>query len=406
MEGPDEPGRTASYLLLALGSTSYVCFTFVWFTLPAYLTTVIDEVGLSSTAAGVVVGAVPLTYVPFALLSGLLIDRIGPRRAIGAGLLLIGFGQAVRSAATGFPELLVLTLVLGLGGTGITFGLPKLVAVLFPSALAGRASSVYMVGSYAGMGAAFALGRPVLGPALGGWRPLFLWSGVAVAVFAAVWLLVPAGSGLDSQPRGGDDRGLAAIRADLRAILAHQGMRLLVVVGAASLLVVHGVMGWLAAILETRGFAAATAAGLTTLLVVARLAGTVTLPTLSDVLGARRGTLAGSGVLLTLGLAGLVAAGPMPALTVPAVVGVGFGLGGVVTLLRVIPIEYAAVGPDLTGTATGLIYSVGQVGGFLGPFLIGTLYATTGTHSFGLSVLVAAGAVAVVAAALMPDLDA
>lgn len=401
----DHAPNHTRYALLLLGAASYVCFTFAWFTLPAFLAPIVAEVGISRSAAGLVVGAVPLTYVPFALASGLLIDRLGPRRAIGAGLLLIGLGQVGRSGAEGFLALFVPTLLVGLGGTGITFGLPKLVAVLFESKRAGQASAVYMIGSFAGTAAAFGLGRPVIGPALGGWRPLFLWSGVIVAAASVLWLVATAGRGLDRRDRGSSTDTLDGIRRDLRTIVSHRGMQLLVVVGSASLLAVHGTMGWLTVLLEDRGFAAGVAAGMTTLLVVARVTGTIALPTISDVLGARRSILVGSAGLLVVGLAGLVVTGQSWWATVLVVVTAGLGFGGLLTLIRVLPIEYPTVGPDLTGSATGLIYSVGQVGGFLGPFLIGALYDATGTHTVGLLVLAAAGVVALVAGNAMPDPD-
>ncbi|MFC7006432.1 MFS transporter [Halalkalicoccus salilacus] len=68
-----------SYLALALGSASYGCLLFVWFLLPAFLSPVIEDLGLSGWQAGVLVGAVPLTYIPLSLVSGLAIDRVGPR---------------------------------------------------------------------------------------------------------------------------------------------------------------------------------------------------------------------------------------------------------------------------------------------------------------------------------------
>lgn len=219
----DRPDRWTSYTLLLLGSASYVCFTFAWFTLPAYLSVVVAEVDISNAAAGLVVGAVPLTYVPFALASGLLIDRIGPRRAIGGGLLLIGIGQAARSSADGLLALLVPTIAIGLGGTGITFGLPKLVAVLFSTERAGRASAVYMVGSFAGTAGAFGLGRSVIGPALGGWRPLFLWSGLIVVAASVLWLLTTARSGLDRSTTDGATDRVGSVRRDLHAIVSHAG---------------------------------------------------------------------------------------------------------------------------------------------------------------------------------------
>ena len=404
-----EPIPRRAYLLLALGSLGYAAFTFVWFVLPAFLPPVVADLGLSSTGAGVINGAIPLTYVPLALASGLVVDRVGPGRSIGAGLGVIGAAGALRSSADGFPSLLLLTVAVGVGGTGITFGLPKLVSVVVPEGRTGTATSVYIVGASAGTAAAFSVGRPLLGPALGGWRPVFLWSGLAVLGFAAVWSVAvrwlasrtgEAGDGTDD----GVDPG--SVREDLRAVFSHRGLRLLVVVGTVYLLVMHGTQAWLATILEDRGLSAGLAAGLTTLLVVARTAGVVAIPPISDALDVRRSVVVACGVLVALGVGGLVLTASSPWLSAAAVVVCGLGLGGLSPMIRTLPIELPGIGPRLTGTATGLVFAVGEIGGFLGPFLLGTLYDLTGSYEIGLSVLAATGLLVVAAGIAMPEVGA
>ena len=420
MSNPETVTRRG-YLLLALGSAAYACFTFVWFTVPAFLPPIVQDLGLSSTMAGLVAGAIPLTYIPLALASGLVVDRIGPGRAIAIGLLLLGTAGAARAAADGFLALFLLTAVVGVGGTGVTFGLPKLVSVVVPSARAGSATSAYVVGASAGTAAAFSAGRPLLGPALGGWRPVLLWSGVAVVAFALVWTVVVRGTtawatrggdaagGVEPDPGGdsvdGRDSGAASadVLRDLRAVLTHRGLRLLVVVGTVYLLVTHGTQAWLAAILEHRGFSPGTAAALTTVLVVARTVGVLAVPPISDAFDVRRAVVVGSGVLMAVGVGGLVVSSTSLPLSAAVVVVAGIGLGGLSPMIRTIPIELPGIGPRLTGTATGLIFAVGEVGGFAGPVLVGTLFDLTGTYAFGLGVLAAGGVVVAVAGRSIPE---
>ena len=71
----DSPSVTpTSYALVGVGALSYTCLLFLWFSLPAYLSTIIAETGITGTQAGVLAGAIPLTYVPLALFSGLVVD--------------------------------------------------------------------------------------------------------------------------------------------------------------------------------------------------------------------------------------------------------------------------------------------------------------------------------------------
>jgi cyanate permease len=403
-----------AYLLLALASLGYGCLTFVWFAVGAFLPVLTADLSLSGTEAGLLTGIIPLVYVPLSLASGLLIDRVGAPRAIGAGLCLIGTGQLTRSFAPGFPTLLVLTALVGVGGTGLTFGLPKLVAERFAPARSGTMSSVYLLGSYLGIGAVYGLGRAVLGPAVGGWRPLFRYSGVAVLVFALFWILVaravdrrekrlPAsatGAAVDGGRENGSSSGDPqtesdgkALLTDIKRVITHPAMALLVVIGTVYLLLLHGLQNWLATILEARGMAPSLAAGMVTVLIVARAAGTLSIPPVSDRFGRRRVAVIGCGLLAAIGLVGIDRSGAGFVLTAVAVIAAGVGLGGLGPLVRALPIEVEGIGPQFTGTAVGLIFSIGELGGFAGPFLIGTLRDLTGSFSIGLGVFVLAALV-------------
>lgn len=392
---PRRVGRW-NHLALVLGAVSYAFLLFVWFLLPAFLSPVIADLSLSNWQAGVLVGAIPLTYIPLSLLSGLAIDRVGPRWGIGLGLLIFGLGGAGRSVATGFPSLLAFTLLIGVGATGITFGLPKLVADLFPEDRIGSASTVYVLGSYAGSAGAFAVGRPLLGPALGGWRPTFLYTGLAAVAFALLWVFGTA----RIESRGGDESrtfSLGSLREDAGRVLSNPAMLLLVVIGTAYLSVSHGLQGWLVTIFEARGVRPALAGLTTTVLVAGQVVGALSIPPLSDRLSARRPAVIVSGLLVTTGtLVLLVAESALP-IAALGIIAVGIGLGGVGPLLRAIPVELEGVGPGLTATAVGFVFAVGEAGGFLGPFLIGSLLDLTGSFAPGLLIVSAAG-LAIVAA--------
>jgi len=80
-----------------------------------------------------------------------------------------------------------------------------------------------------------------------------------------------------------------------------------------------------------------------------------------------------------------------------------FVIGGLSPLIRSIPIELSGIGPRLTAVATGLIFTVGEVGGFMGPFLIGALRDLTGSFTPALLTLGTAGLVTALAGYLMEE---
>ncbi len=399
---PRTVGRRSS-LALVLGSLSYAVLLFVWFLLPAFLSPVIADLSLSNWQAGVLVGAVPLTYIPLSLVSGLAIDRVGPRWGIGVGLAIFGLAGAGRSLATGFPSMLAFTLLVGVGATGITFGLPKLVAAIFPEERVGSASTVYVLGSYAGSASAFAVGRPLLGPALGGWRPVFLSSGLAAVVFAVVWVL--GTRGIDPAGDDGQTFSLGSLRGDAGRVLSNRSMLLLVAIGTAYLSVSHGLQGWLVTIFESRGVRPALAGFTTTVLVAGQVLGALSIPPISDRLSARRPAGVLSGTLLTTGTLTLLLAESVLVIAAVGIIAVGIGLGGVGPLLRAIPVEVEEIGPGLTATAVGFVFAVGEIGGFLGPFLVGSLRGLTGSFVPGLALIALAGTVIVAAGWRMSEVD-
>ena len=400
------PRTLANAGLLLSGGIGYSALLFVWFSLPAYLTPVIASLGLSGTQAGILTGAIPLTYIPLGLLSGLAIDRVGARRGIGIGIALAGLGQFARAFAPDFPTMLVLTILMGVGATGLTFGLPKLAAELYPAEVAGRAASAYLILAYAGSATAFSVGRPILGPALGGWRPLFYTSGAAMFAFAGLWAVLARSLPPGRHATDGDGTfDTASLSTDIRAVLGHRDLRLLILLGTMYLFVLHGLQSWLVTVLETRGVAPGLAGSVTALLVAGQIVGILAVPALTERFGRTRAALVGCGVLGGVGALGLLATPEVVLLLAIPVVLVGVGMGGLAPLVRSVPVELDGIGPSLTATAVGVIFAIGEIGGFLGPVLIGWLRDLTGSFTPGIVLCAVAASVAALAGIAMTDPD-
>ncbi|QLG49377.1 CynX/NimT family MFS transporter [Natrinema halophilum] len=399
--------RRRAYGAVVLATLSYTCLMFIWFTLPAHLSTIIDDLGLSSTEAGIVAGAIPLTYIPVALFSGVIVDRFGPGRSLAAGVLIYGVAQVGRSSASGFPSLLAWTLLIGVGATAITFGLPKLISVLFPPTETGFPSSIYLVGASAGTASAFAIGRPILTPLLGSWRTLFLWSGAVAIGYGLCWFVIARRLRIDARNRASNEADAAdssltleAIRRDLTLVLTHRELQLVVVIGTMYLLIAHGMQGWLPTLLEARGYSADRAGRTTSLLVAANITGVLTVPVVADRFSVRRTALLTCGLVAALGVSGVLTSG-IGLLLIGSIVVTGFGVGGLSPLVRAIPPDLEGIGARLTGTAVGFIFAVGEIGGFLGPVLVGTLRDVTGSYAPGLLVLASGGLVVAVAGGVL-----
>lgn len=71
--------------------------------------------GISTTQYGLISSAFSVGYLVFALLSGPLVDRFGPRRVLLAGMLIWSVASAITPVAGGFTGLLLIRILLGAG---------------------------------------------------------------------------------------------------------------------------------------------------------------------------------------------------------------------------------------------------------------------------------------------------
>ncbi len=139
---------------------------------------------------------------------------------------------------------------------------------------------------------------------------------------------------------------------------------------------------WLPSILTAKGLPSTTAGLITSMLPFGFLIASLTVGFLSDRAGLRKP------FLLVLGLVSgpaIYALGPLlgPAEWIVTFI-VGFSTIGVLTLILTIPIELAPTA-SMVASAVGLISSIGNIGSFLMPTVVGQIRDQTG--SFTLAVL-------------------
>jgi len=145
------------------------------------------DLHLSLGQMGELLSAFLLAYAICQLPIGALLDRVGPKRALGAGLLLWSAAQAAGGLMWGFYPFVAARALLGIG-EGPMF--PAASAVVRDWFRPGRRTSATGVWNSA-PAMAQALAPPVLtGLMLAvGWRWMFVSLGLAGVVLAAVWTL-------------------------------------------------------------------------------------------------------------------------------------------------------------------------------------------------------------------------
>jgi CP family cyanate transporter-like MFS transporter len=161
--------------------------------LPPAIPAIHRDLPLDEKAIGILT-TMPTFLLGLAAIAGaLLISRVGTRRALVAGLLVIAAGSALRGLGPSVPALFTMTALMGIGIALTQPVLPTLTRQWFPARI-GLATAVYSNGLLVGEAVPASLTGPLVLPLLHGAWPL------AFAVWSAPVLLT-AGLALLAIPR-------------------------------------------------------------------------------------------------------------------------------------------------------------------------------------------------------------
>jgi MFS family permease len=185
--------RRLLLLVSAIIFVDVMLFTALTPLIPGY----VEEFGLSKAGAGVLVGAFGAGAVVGGLIGGIAAARLGPKRALVAGLVLLGIASIAFAAAESAETLVAARLVQGLSSTITWAGALAWLAVSAPRERRGEV-----------IGTAF--GAAVFGAVLG---PMF--GGVAELVgtrpsFALVALVAFGCAGIAAVPRAAPPEPISA----------------------------------------------------------------------------------------------------------------------------------------------------------------------------------------------------
>lgn len=373
----------ARWGMLGLAWLLYFGFAVTAVSLVPIITPVRTDLGLSYSQVGIILGTWQLVYIGAALPVGSLIDRYGAKPCLFVGMLLIATSAATRGLATDFWTLVLAVALLGLGGPVISIGLPKLIAQWFTDHHRATASGIYVTGSQVGNVAVLSLTNIVVLPLVGhDWRHAMFAFGALGLTIAVAWLILGRDASSTEQTESGD----VGILAGIRQVVRVPGIWPVMIIGMSGFIASHGFRNWLPQILESKGADADAAGVLAGTAAVAGIAGSIIIMRL--VQRVTRRTMAQ--ILLTV--AGVTLA-MIPFLDGPVLVAVliveSFAAAALMPLMMNTLMEMPQVGPALMGAAGGLYFSIGEIGGFLGPALIGLLADLTG--DFAVGVLLVAG---------------
>ncbi|NIM46434.1 MAG: MFS transporter, partial [Nitrososphaeria archaeon] len=363
MDSKSMPDRLGfRWVILSLAWFIYFSFGLITAAFAPLVTPIMSKLRLTHTEVGAVAGAWQLIYVFTAYPIGILSDRWGSRNTLLLGVTIISLSSCLRAFATGFETLFIYTALFGLGGPMISIGLPKLIASWFTGSEKGVAAGIYASGVSVGNITGLALTNSLVLPVLGSWEMVFLSYSLAGFSIALVWGLV----GRETSYEGEKIEETPGLLEGIRETFRLRSVWAVIFIGIAHFLVNHGLRSWLPRILEVKGYTAVDAGFIASLLVVSGILGSLLIPKASYYIGSKR-TLY---LALLMSSFTLSALGISRGLTLLAEIFIiGFFMVGITPLLLLIFMEMPEIGAKHMGIAAGLYFSIGEIGGFSGPFL-------------------------------------
>jgi CP family cyanate transporter-like MFS transporter len=160
--------------------------------MPPVIPQVHDELHMSETQVGLLIG-LPLALFAVAAVPGsLLIARIGTGLAVIIGIVIASLASGARAAAVDVATLYAASIATGFGVAIMQPAMPTLVRAWLPSHIA-YGTIAYTSGMLMGSMFSTVLTIPVVLPLLGGsWRlDLLAWSALSLAIAPAFYLLSP-----------------------------------------------------------------------------------------------------------------------------------------------------------------------------------------------------------------------
>lgn len=365
--------------MLLLTWLSYFIFGLINFALAPLVTPIIAELGISYSQMGFVLGAWPLTYILSAAFAGAVVDRLGTRKSVAIGVLVIGLSAGLRYFTNGFVPLFLCVALFGIGGPLISVGNPKTISQWFRGKERGMAVGIYMTGVWIGSGLSVSLMNSVIMPLTDySWRLAFAGYGMVAVIVACLWWL------LGRDITAAEDTKSDRIDKVFKSLISVRNVWIILLMGLLTFAAGHGFGNWLPRILEGGGLSPSMAGiaaslptwvGIPTIIIVPRL-----------VPPHFRGRFIAIAAAICTVLLLLVSQVTDASLIIVLII-YGMATCCIFPFLVLILMELPEVESRYVGSAGGMFFCVAEIGTFAGPFLMGAVTDLSGGFTAGIIML-------------------
>jgi len=388
---------TSGYRWVVLGLLCLnVFFAFVGTQIiPPLFSEIMKEIPLTAAQMGMVIGVIPLASLFFAPLGGGLSDKMGCRWVFASGAVLVAVAGGLRYFSQSVVGFTACMFFIGAGIAIFTTLIPKVASIWFPPQDLAKANGIGMSSMQLGGAIGMALAVRFLAPTFGGWRETTVAVAILAVVAGLLWVLFYR----DRVVAGGPVEPQENMSQNFKKVMKVKEVWLLAVVYGIFMIDLMAIVAHLPHTLQEKGVA--NAGGYVGLWLMVAVVFNVLGGVVSDIVGKRKPFLVFAAFIFGLCIPTFVMV--TGAALVTTIVISGAVAGTAVPIIMTIPAEMKQVGPALAGPSMGLLFMLGNAGGFVGPVVAGIIMDVTGAPSTAFMFMAAAIIVAGLLALSLPE---
>jgi len=378
MSSTDSHHTYFRWVMLAGVSLLYCCFAMVHFSTSSLAALMIQDLNLSLSEMGNVMGAWPMAYILLSIPVGLLLDRFGIRYMLLLGIAAVAVSVYMRSTATNYEEMFFAILIFGIGAPFISLGVPKLVREWFAYEQRGIALGICISMTALGSILGLTLTHELIPLFDGSWRLTLKFYATICTLAALIWLLIIFHPLCRLNAKGKSEETMAEIFSACLQLLRTPTTQAILILGVGMFFYMHATINWLPKLIADSNFglSVASAAYWASLPIFVGMLSAFIVPKFISKVGEIKILTILFLIACTSCLLMSTSISIIILFTALALVGVVRGAIPPVSVLLLMHLP--GVTQKNIGAATGLFFAFGQIGGSMGPITFGYLAEESG----------------------------
>ncbi|MDY6959406.1 MAG: MFS transporter [Halobacteriota archaeon] len=355
-----------------------VAIGFTWMCLTPLLSSIMRDFQLSGGDAGLLLSSYVIAIAVVVIPAGIFADRFGFKLGVSLGTVIIGFSGMLRGVSSSFTQLFLLSILTGVGMALIMPNLPKMVGEWFDKEEFGLANGIVMAGMGIGNGIILMLVGTWFLPSYG-WQTTFVIVGGLSLITAILWIIFAKERESVKESSNSHHTSNISFREGFLRLIRVRDLWLLIGIEFCILGTFVGFLGFLHRMLEeAKGMSGGDASLAVASIMFTAIIANILIPRLSDRVHKRKPFIIifGTSTACLIYLIGLLDGTILWILLAM----LGFSLGAYTPLIFVIPLEMEGIGSELIGTASGLLFCIGNIGGAVIAPIAGSLIESSGSY--------------------------